>query len=347
MVKVQQLSGSAREAMDRHSKSAVSPTRVRIPPPAPNIIDLHEDKNLVDSEHEDIEQENVEQEFDYDAFLSIVKYLKVLVEAYPTPINQTEIAKRAGVSKALISKKRKNIQEFCDLKTMAYEKKYVLKEEDIIGNLLLGSLLYDDLTFLQSLLNSEYIDSVISISDLYQLFSDTFIENKFDYYYSEEDIEWLYSYFKNRIINYDNKTHEIDYAHWIFDLINSNIFGGSFIGRMILEKYYLLSEYVIYRDFSSFTNSDFLKVIEIRDKSYYYTLDNIQTHQKICEKFINALNIEDKGEYNSAIKGSEIITKYLLNLIFTKFTDIMYDEAEKNSIELNEKYREITRSFEL
>ncbi|MBL7079676.1 hypothetical protein ISS39_05065 [Candidatus Bathyarchaeota archaeon] len=295
----------------------------------------------------DAEEGSDEPEYDYDAFLSIIKYLKVLVEAYPIPINQTEIAKRAGVSKALISKKRKLIQEFCDLKTMAYEKKYLIKEDDGINReLFLGSLLYDDFTFLQSLLKSEYLDSKISFSELYETLSDNFNEYKFDQYYTEEDVEWIYSYLKNRIINYDHNAQDIDYEDWIFTFIDHNIFGGSFIGWMILEKLYLLNEYVLDSDFSSFKNADFLKVLDIRNKSYYYTLDNIHIHQKICEKFINELNINDEKEYNSAIAGSKIISKYLLNYIFTSLTKRIYEIAENNGVALDEQYREITRSFE-
>src|SRR5438552_7132213 len=57
-----------------------------------------------------------------------LRYIEVLAEAYPGPISHTELAEEVGVSKAAVTKAKRKLREYCDLRELAYDK-FVLKDD--------------------------------------------------------------------------------------------------------------------------------------------------------------------------------------------------------------------------
>lgn len=340
-------SGGTREVMERPSKSRISPARVRVPPPTSNNYDGDEDKKLMDSE-EDGNLEHIEP---------IIKYLKVLVEEYPKPINQTEIAQRAGVSKALVSRYRKNIQVFCDLETMAYKKKYILKEDDDTFTVVfVSSLMYDDYSFVQSLLKSTYFDKLISIEKTYEYLSSSLNNYYFKNYFSFDDVNWIFMHLKKLIISfndeydaeyYDNKDERneeydlttLEFLRLILDARKKG--RENALTFLIIDKIIKLSSFIIDINNMFISENIFFHIFDIRDKIYNLIIYNMQHNPTYLDEIIKDLDIEDKKDYKCAIKGMEIILKYSVDKIFANFTESIFSEAENKNIIIDPQYRTV------
>lgn len=57
-----------------------------------------------------------------------IRYIEVLIDSYPDPISHTELAVRARVSKAAITKAKDKLKNVCDLNELVYDK-FVLKDD--------------------------------------------------------------------------------------------------------------------------------------------------------------------------------------------------------------------------
>src|SRR6266571_6606751 len=60
---------------------------------------------------------------------SLTRYITILANKYPNPVTYRELASKARVSKAAISKVRDRLQSICDVKTLAYRRKLVLRTD--------------------------------------------------------------------------------------------------------------------------------------------------------------------------------------------------------------------------
>lgn len=118
-------------------------------------------------------------------YQSIGRYLRVLWEMYPKPISQTELATKAGVSKAAISKIKDRLNEYCDVNMLAFHKKLILRNDSrTYKDVLKISLLTGNI---KSFIQSEFTSSMVEKLELYNNLSESV--PAFSHYFNEREFE--------------------------------------------------------------------------------------------------------------------------------------------------------------
>lgn len=69
---------------------------------------------------------------DLDELRPIMRYIEVLVAEYPNPLSSKELAEKAGVSRASVSKQKLRIRSLCNVDELVYNTRMVLKSDPVI-----------------------------------------------------------------------------------------------------------------------------------------------------------------------------------------------------------------------
>ena len=272
-----------------------------------------------------------------EELVTINRYIPILLDNYPTPLNQTELAIIAGVSKAAITKVKEKLFLICELKTMAYKHKLVLKmDDDTITNLFFFYLTRDFSDW-KNFFISNYFDSYLKQKIFYNEIKTQFKLNKFDLYFSEDDFNWVIQFLRKKLINYSPKTSEsIRY----FPIIDGNDMSKNLLVTKIINNSYDIVPFILDTDLSFLNKEDYIKLLEIRTKIYHYIKNEYgEISLKVISPLIEFLNIDKEKDKEKIIQGSSLIFPYLLKKIFKNFTQFIYDSAQKNKIVLEEKYK--------
>lgn len=69
---------------------------------------------------------------DLDELRPIMRYIEVLVGEYPNVLSSKELAEKAGVSRASVSKQKLRIRSLCNVDELVYNTRMVLKSDPVI-----------------------------------------------------------------------------------------------------------------------------------------------------------------------------------------------------------------------
>lgn len=64
-----------------------------------------------------------------DELKPVMRYVEVLISEYPTPLSSKELANKAGVSRAAVSKQKNRIRSLCSIDELAYNTRMVIKSD--------------------------------------------------------------------------------------------------------------------------------------------------------------------------------------------------------------------------
>ena len=264
-----------------------------------------------------------------------VRYIQALVDAYPRPITQSELAHRSSVTKSAISKTRNSLLEFCDMHTMAYKKKLVLKLD------------FDTFTeifhayFLQSkteeLFKSEYAMTVLNPTQIYDKLSQGLDEFLFEKYFSREDINWAINLILQNISSFRIQKDAV------------SVIATALSGEIEDED---LSEIIPYIQLVAklFTNfeinikdeEELKKTLILRDKVYLFIKNNIAN---IISKLDIIEEIEDSEEKRAGIKLLSKIAESIMNKTSNEVTEYLRQQAKAKEIPFHKEYEEIGTFF--
>lgn len=92
-----------------------------------------------------------------DRLKPLVNYFEALVEVYPKPMTQTDLAKRIERTKTAVNKVKKRLFHFCDKDLLAYQSKMILKLDwNTFGSLLILFLMTKGGAAARKFLESRY-----------------------------------------------------------------------------------------------------------------------------------------------------------------------------------------------
>lgn len=307
------------------------PSRAQTPLPAPSINIEFQDKNITISDKQ-IEQVNLS---------SIERYVKVLLDSYPFPLSQKEIASKANVSKTAVSKIKNELKSISDLHFLAYEKKYVLKNDIDTNNKIINFILEcENFEIMQNFISSQYFLSIIKERKIYSSFCDAYNKYNLSEYFSEDDFNWIVKIIQKKVAVFNiskmNSLKNFNYSFFEQNDIKK---------QTTLNKFITISSILADDEFSFLTYDDYMHLLNLRDKTYFLILSNFNIIDEITNKILHYFEIVDNEEKTMVNKTIILIAKKTALKIIKVVNKNIYQTANKNNIKLDEKYENIGSIF--
>lgn len=263
------------------------------------------------------------------------KYIQALVHAYPRPITQSELAQKSSVTKSAISKTRSSLIELCDMHTMAYKKKLVLKSDfDTFARIFHVYFLRLET---KELFKSDYAKTVLNPAQIYDKLSQGLKEFSFTDYFNKKDISWAISLVLQNISTFQIKKDAISLVTAV-------------LGSKIEDEE--LSEVIPYIQLVSklFTNfeitiedeEELQKTLVLRDKIYLFIKDNVAT---IASKLNVLKKMEDLEKKKAGIELLSKLAESIMETTCNEITEYLRQQAKAKEIPFPKKYREIGALF--
>jgi len=255
----------------------------------------------------------------------IVEYLKVLIDSYPKPISQTELARRSNVTKSAISKVRTKLLGFCDQRIGFFDRKLLLKDDTETSSKLLN--LFGAEWRFNDFLQSSYAKSIIQKLNIHGRLVEAFKELSYEYYFSKDDTDIIVNIVLNNISSLKFSEEFKSYTKKLSKYKESS--------RSIFPVMYIFSEAFSKFDVAAFeSEAELLNLLRLRDKFYSFVLDN---SEKILRKwdFVISKKIEEQDIYINVYK--ETITYFLLKYM-QDFTNKIRQKAKEKKLDFREEY---------
>lgn len=259
------------------------------------------------------------------------RYIQALVDSYPRPITQSELARRSYVTKSAISKTRNALLELCDLPTMAFKKKLVLKSDfETFMEIF-------HVHFLQSktgeFFESDYAKTVLDPAPIYNKLSQGLQEFSFTKYFSEEDIAWAIKLVLQNVMSFQIQKETI------------GIMAAALSEKIKDEN---LTEIIPYVQLATrlFTNfeisirneAELRKTLMLRDKTYLFIKDNATRAISKLDVIREMPNSEEK---RAGLKFLSKIVESIITKTSDEITENLQQQAEAKGIPFPEEYKEI------
>ncbi|MDH5733055.1 MAG: hypothetical protein OEY88_04645 [Candidatus Bathyarchaeota archaeon] len=263
-----------------------------------------------------------------------IKYITTLIDAYPRPLTQSELAKRSSVTKSAISKIRESILEFCDVSTLAYKRRLLLKSDfDTFMEIF-------HVYFLQSeteeLFKSDYAKTVINPKEIYYKFSQGLKGFSFTDYFDKEDVEWAIDLILRNISSFRIQKDSISIVATAFqtEIKNDDV-------SEVLPYIQLASKFMTDFGFNIRSEEELKKTLTLRDKVYLFAKDNIS---RIISQLDVIKEIADAEERKVGIRVLSKLADRIMGKIGEDITEHLWQQAKLKEIPFPEDYREI-RTF--
>lgn len=263
------------------------------------------------------------------------KYIQALVDAYPIPITQSELARRSSVTKSAVSKTRDTLLELCDMHTIAYKKRLVLKSDfDTFAKIF-------HIYFLQSkteeLFRSKYSETVLNPTQIYDRLSQGLKDFSFTKYFNKQDVNWAI----NLILQNISSFHIQKDAVSVIAATLSNKFEDEDLSE-IIPYIQLVAKLFTNFEINIKNEEELKRTLILRDKIYFFVKNNIA---KIISKFDVIKEIEDSEEKSAGIKLLSKIAESIMNKTSNEITEYLRQQAKAKEIPFLKEYKEIGTFF--
>jgi hypothetical protein len=279
-------------------------------------------------------------EISLEDLYTVEKYVWALIEAYPVPINQTEIAKKVNVSRSAVTRIRDSLMPLTVMKTLAWDKKLLLKNDLETRVTLFSMYLWQGSpNQFKAYVGSLYFSELIMDAKFYEKIVEEDTQYSFDKYYSKEDFDWMKRFFLRKFI--DAKPIIEDEL-----FIVSNRREGDFVYEFMWQNLPLNLQFlysVFYDSSLSFLDAetDFMKLLELRDKTHLFLRKNKAMYSEILQDFAIWIEAEGAKNQRQIEDASEVLFLAFFKKMLNMFSDYVFEEAEQVGITLNTKYRNI------
>jgi len=262
---------------------------------------------------------------------SLSKYVQALVEAYPSPITQSELAEKSSVTKSAISKVRDKLLDLCNMRVVAFERKMVLKTDfDTFVKIF-------HLYFLESktreYFQSKYAKSVLDELHFYEKLSQSLKKFSFPEYFDHKDIDWAINLVLQNVFSFQIQKNT-------FSIIAAAI-GGEIENENVDEiiPYIQLATKLLTSFQITVKNEDELKrTLLLRDKVYSFIKENIS---KILEEFEIIKEVADPEEKNRRIELLSLIAMHYVDKASKQVTEHIQQQARLKGITFLMEYGKI------
>lgn len=269
-----------------------------------------------------------------DALRPLLKYFEVLIDEYPNPISQTELAGKSSVTKSAVSKIRDDLKRFCNMRVLAFQRKLLLKSDSETFWKIFG-LFFLELKF-QRFLRSNYTKHFVDKMKIHE----KLIEAKdLDYgkYFSKEDTNLIIEIFLRNVCSYQI---DKDLQNKFKTMLKTNE-----EGFQVFPIIQILGDIASNFDLGVFENEDeLLSIIQLRDKFFSF-IKSIAG--KIIDEWMIVKRIEDPQKKANYFEAYLEAIDYFLTSILSKVTKNIRKAAEEKKIPFDQRYSEIGKSSSL
>jgi hypothetical protein len=272
-----------------------------------------------------------------ETVLSFSNYLEVLVKRYPEAITQKELAELASVTPAAVSKIKDKIFPLCNVETLAYESKMVLKPNLFILEKLMQERMNQKniLTVIQ-LFGTRYSEDTITKTDIHN-----WISEKIPFYsllFTEEESQLGAKIILRYIRTFSGTEKEVEKAKKALDFFSNIELLGPQGESLIVGA--LLGNSIGRRQFEWPIDSDveLLLFIQLRDKVFHILMKFLSLTIVNWSIFDQLKTTREKTEFK---KVYESTFDFYMKKVFTIITDSLEIACRKKNLKFKKKYKEI------
>lgn len=272
-----------------------------------------------------------------EIIVSVLDYLGVLMENYPSGVTQGQLAKLSSVTPSAVSKTRDKLLSLCDVNTFAFKSRLVLNPDLSVLEIALRELLKRR-NYLSAIwfLSSPYGERVITQSDIHER-----ISNKIPLYrflFSKEESELAVRIILRYIRSFRQprpdvkKTEEALKTFQSLGFLGPN--GESYLFSVLLGSELREKEF----DWPIETESELLTFIGLRDKIFHIL-------KFLIIQFTEGLSImrrlETEKEKHRYREVYDETIDFYLRKVFALVTDSLKSSAGKSGLPFPDEYRKI------
>ena len=265
------------------------------------------------------------------------KYIEVLVDEYPVPITQSELANKSSVTKSAVSKIRGRLLELCDMRIIAYERKMVLKSD--FETLAKVFHLYFLQSNVQKLFESKYTEAVLNEAQIYEKLAEKLESFSFSKYFNRDDINWAI----NLVLQNVSSFHiQKDAFSAIASVVGSEIEDEDI--TEIVPYFQLATKLLTNFEITLENEVELKKTLMLRDKAYFFIKNNLK---RILAKLEFVQEIEDSEERHARANLLHALAEHYMNKIFKQVTEHIQQQAEGKGIPFLTDYNKFGALFKM
>ncbi len=263
-----------------------------------------------------------------DELRPILRYIEVLISEYPTTLSSKELAEKAGVSPASVSKQKLKIRSLCNVDELVYNTRMVLKSDPVTFTKL--ALLF----FLEGtpskFFSSPYLLGMLERANIHEELSKSI--NEYSRHFTKQDTVNLISIIlrslsKFKVLSMFNKKIRNSEQRAIFLSFQYARAFGDLLNNLDLQ----LDE-----------NKDLKFVLTLRDKLFFFSKD---VCQRLVENFSIIKSLSDKKK-NQYVQVYLETVDFYLKKYFSLGTNHIKQIVEQNNIPFKNAYFEIGHFYE-
>lgn len=272
-----------------------------------------------------------------ESLKTLNKYIEVLVNEYPVPITQSELANKSSVTKSAVSKIRSRLLELCDMRIIAYERKMVLKSD--FETLAKVFHLYFLQSNVQKLFESKYTKAVLDEAQIYEELAKKLEPFLFSKYFNKDDINWAINLVLQNVSSFQIRK---DAFSAIASVIGSEIEDEDIIE--IVPYIQLATKLLTSFEITLENEVELKKTLLLRDKTYFFIKNNLK---KILAELEVVKEIEDSEEKHARTNLLYVIAEHYMNKIFRQVTEHIQQQSEGKGIPFLTDYTKIGALFKM
>ena len=259
------------------------------------------------------------------------KYIQALVDSYPIPISQSELARRSSVTKSAISKTRNALLELCDIPTIAIKKKLVLKSDFETFMEIFHVYFMQSKT--EELFESDYAKAVLNPTEIYNKLSRALKEFSFTEYFGKEDIDWAIKLVLQNVLSFRIQKETVSViAAALSDKIEDENLSEIIPYIQLVAKLFTNFEINIRNE------EELKRTLTLRDKTYLFIKDNAV---KVISKLDDIREIPNSEEKKAGIKLLTKIVERFLRKTSEEITEYLWQQAKTKGIPFLDEYKEV------
>ena len=272
-----------------------------------------------------------------ESLKTLSRYIEVLVNEYPLPITQSELAKKSSVTKSAVSKIRDRLLELCDMRVIAYEKKMVLKSD--LETFAQIFHLYFRQSKAQKLFKTKYTKGVLDEVRIYEELAKNLEAFSFSKYFNKDDIHWAINLVLQNVSSFQIRK---DTFSAIASVIGSEIEDEDLLE--IVPYIQLATKLLTNFEITLENEKELKKTLFLRDKTYFFIKNNLS---KILADLEVVKEIEDSEERQARINLLYLIAEHYMNKIFKQVTEHIQQQSKVKGILFSTDYSKIGALFKL
>ena len=260
---------------------------------------------------------------DLDELRPIMRYIEVLVGEYPNALSSKELAEKAGVSRASVSKQKLRIRSLCNVDELVYNTRMVLKSDTVIFKKI-AFLFFSEGTP-SKFFSSPYMLGILGRTKIHEELSKSIDE--YSKHFTKQDTENLMliilkSLGKLKILNViREKVSDPEQRTILLSFQYAQAFGD------------LLNNL----DLPLNTDKDLKLLLTMRDKLFYFAKD-------VCRRLVENVSILKSLPNNKKSRYFEVYLEtidFYLRKYFNSGTTYIKQVAERKDIPFKNTYTEI------